>query len=186
MDVTDKKEAEEKLKESEEQFRKITEKSLTGIAITQDGIVKYVNETIADLIEYSIQEILDLEQNGFINVVYPDDRTITIERLRKIDINSERTPFFLCRLVTKSGSLKHVNINSIQFLFKGKEAILTTFVDLTEKQAEELASWYEGGGEQHAYDWFSCRDQCKCPTTDVGRKGGYLERKGDDFIVHTK
>ena len=152
LDVTDKKEAEEKLKESEEQFRKITEKSLTGIAITQDGIVKYVNETIADLIEYSIQEILDWEQNGFINLVYPDDRTITIERLRKIDINSERTPFFLCRLVTKSGSIKHVNINSKQFLFKGKEAILTTFVDLTEKIGAERKLKISETKYRHLFD----------------------------------
>ncbi len=132
-DITERRNAEQKLKESEEKFRKITEKSFIGITITQGGIVKYLNETIADLIEYSIPEVLDWEQNAFINVVHPEDRSITVERLKKMENNIERSPFFLCRLITKSGNLKYVNINSKPFLYKGKKAILTTFIDLTEK-----------------------------------------------------
>ena len=132
-DITERVKVEQVLRESEEKFRKITEKSFIGITITQGGIVKYLNETLADLIEYSIQEVLDWEQNGFINVVHPEDRPTTIKRLKNMENNIDRSPFFLCRLVTKSGGLKYVNINSKPFLYKGKKAILTTFIDLTEK-----------------------------------------------------
>ncbi len=43
QDITEKKEAEEKLKESEEKFRTITEQSFIGVIIEQGYDIKYVN-----------------------------------------------------------------------------------------------------------------------------------------------
>jgi len=56
-DVTEIKEAQEKIKESEEQFRTIAEQSLMGICIIQDNVVKYLNKTLADLLGFAVEDI---------------------------------------------------------------------------------------------------------------------------------
>lgn len=55
-----------------------------------------------------------------------------------------------------------------------------TFENLTPKQAEVLASWFEGQGEQDCAVWFEAQE-IPAPLTDTRRKGGYREinDKGD-------
>lgn len=57
------------------------------------------------------------------------------------------------------------------------------FDGLTMEQAETLATWFEGQGEQDCCIWFEDRD-VESPLTDVCRKDGYMEVNGDDVIVH--
>ena len=60
------------------------------------------------------------------------------------------------------------------------------FENLTPQQAEELASWFEGQGEQDCSTWFEMRE-IKSPMTDVSRKGGYCEPLANgDVIVYCK
>ena len=60
------------------------------------------------------------------------------------------------------------------------------FENLTTKQAEVLASWYGGQGEQDAGVWFDDRDT-PVPMTDCGRENGYKEiLPNGDIVVHCK
>ena len=54
LDITDRKKAEQRLKESEEMFRTIAEYSDIGIAIIQDGKFKYANEEMSRINVYNI------------------------------------------------------------------------------------------------------------------------------------
>ncbi|MFX1453079.1 MAG: PAS domain S-box protein, partial [Promethearchaeota archaeon] len=56
-DISERKKAELKLKESEENFRTITEQSLMGICIAQDNKIKYINQRYADIWGYSVEEM---------------------------------------------------------------------------------------------------------------------------------
>lgn len=56
---------------------------------------------------------------------------------------------------------------------------------MTREQAKVFAEWFEGQGEQDQGVWFDDRE-VQAPMTNVGRKGGYLEEKGDTFIMHVK
>jgi hypothetical protein len=55
----------------------------------------------------------------------------------------------------------------------------------TLKQAETLARWYEGQGEQDASVWFDIHE-VETPLADVGRKGGYMKTKGDTVTLYCK
>ena len=59
---------------------------------------------------------------------------------------------------------------------------------LSTKQAKLLAEWYEGQGEQDAREWFDIAGAGKVevPLTDVSRKGGYLKKSGEDYIMYCK
>jgi len=76
-DITESKRMEEMIKESEQRYRDLVEKS--GIAISLDdekGNIKYINERFAELFGYSVKEI---ETKSIKTIVHPDD----VERVIK-------------------------------------------------------------------------------------------------------
>ena len=139
QDITIRKKAENKLKESEEKFRTITENSLMGIMISQENEFKYVNEAMSNIYEFTIQEIMNWTVREFMNKIHPDDRDHAVERLKKrLAGDSELSPFFSFRIITKSGKIKWLESFPKSIQYQGKLAYLTPLLDITErKQAEE-------------------------------------------------
>ena len=130
---------EEDLKESEEKFRSIAEQSFIGIIVYQDGVVRYANESMSKINEYSVQEMMNLTSSEFFNIIHPDDRDVAYERVKQLEMeDNEVPPYYSYRLITKSGKLKWVNVYSKFIHFKNKEALLTTIIDDTEKIKAEL------------------------------------------------
>ncbi len=62
----------EELKESEMNFKTITDQSLMGIAIIQDNLFKYVNQKFADLLEYSVEEMINWGPKEFHKLIGPE------------------------------------------------------------------------------------------------------------------
>jgi PAS domain S-box-containing protein len=139
-DITERKKAEEELKESEEQFRTITEQSFMGIIIIQDGDIKYVNEVVSKILEYNLQVIRKWSSEDFFKIIHPLDLTIAMKRFRRMDTGRIGTlGSSLFRIFTKSRTIKWIEINSKIIQYQGKNAIMVTLVDVTtKKEAEQL------------------------------------------------
>ncbi|HJP84689.1 MAG TPA: PAS domain S-box protein [Gemmatimonadaceae bacterium] len=58
IDVTDRRNAEIALKESEERFRLLTEASFDGIVIVANGVIKEANQGLADITGYTVEELI--------------------------------------------------------------------------------------------------------------------------------
>ncbi len=59
QDITERKKAEEKLRENEEKYRNIVETANEGIALLdREGIITYLNNKMADMLGYSIGEMI--------------------------------------------------------------------------------------------------------------------------------
>jgi PAS domain S-box-containing protein len=135
-DVTERKEAEERLRESEESYRDLFENASDFIqSVAQDGHFVYVNKAWREALGYSEKEIANLV---LWDIIHPDD----IERCKKIfhtvmagkAVNNVETVFF-----TKNGKLIHVEGN-VNVVFKEGLVVATRaiFRDITErKEAEE-------------------------------------------------
>jgi len=139
LDITERKQYEERLKESEEKFRKITEKSLLGVAIFQKDTLKYINKALAELAEVDPSEVKDRFFKEFIKMIHPEDLPTVMENLRVLlkgdkDIVSQYT----FRIITKSGKVKWLEILSKTISYQGDMAILATLIDITEKKETEL------------------------------------------------
>ncbi len=66
IDITERKKAEEKLRESEEKYRNIVETANEGIVtIDSEGKVTYVNRKMADMVGYRFEEIIGRQRMGF-------------------------------------------------------------------------------------------------------------------------
>ncbi|MFW9987487.1 MAG: PAS domain S-box protein [Candidatus Odinarchaeota archaeon] len=134
FDITDKIEAEQKLKESEEKFRNIAEQSLIGIGIIQDNVIKYANKKFSDLFGYSIDEILNWSLEEFMKTVHPKDREFVSEQVKKKQSNSEEyLQNYQFRGLTKSGKIIWIENFTKSIIYEGRVSDFVAFIDITEK-----------------------------------------------------
>ncbi|MFX1284602.1 MAG: PAS domain S-box protein [Promethearchaeota archaeon] len=139
-DITERKKTEEALKESEHKFRVMSERTMMGVCILQDDVIKYANQALADIFEYSIDEILNWKPGESAKVVHPDDRPFVTEQGRKKQLGEkEIVTNYSYKLITKSGQLKWVDNFSKTITFLGKTAALVTLIDITERKQTERA-----------------------------------------------
>ena len=135
-DISDRKQAEKELTESEEKYRLVVENAGEAIFIVQDGMMQFVNRATMDLIGYS-EGILT--SKPFIEFIYPDDREEVSERYMKRLKNEELSPIHNFRVVVKDGSIKWVEIHAASISWKGKPATLNFVSDITErKRTDEM------------------------------------------------
>jgi len=139
QDITAKKQAELKLKESEEKFRVITEKALVGIGIIQNGKYVYVNEALSDISGYTTSELMNWSLKEQMNNIHPDDQGTVLKRLNKAIMNMEEQFSLSYRIFTKSGELKWLEIQAKLINFNKKLAILMIVNDISERKKVEEA-----------------------------------------------
>ncbi len=134
-DMSDRKRAEQALRESEEQYRVLVEHANDAIFIAQDGKLKFPNPRTLDLIGYSLEEI---EKTLFVDFIHPEDRSLVVRNYEKRLKGEELPSTYSFRIVTKTGEIRIVQINAVRIEWKGKPASLNFLRDVTElKQLEE-------------------------------------------------
>jgi PAS domain S-box-containing protein len=134
-DITKRRKAEEALRESEENYSKLVENSLTGIYVDQDEKIVFANHRLAEIYRYPFEELLDIESW---RLVYPEDRDL-IRKMRTMRIRGENAPLeYEARGLTKDGELIWITRRNALIEYRGKPAILGNIVDITkQKQGEE-------------------------------------------------
>ncbi|MFZ0610611.1 MAG: PAS domain S-box protein [Desulfobacterales bacterium] len=136
FDISDRKEIEQRLRESEERYRSLVENINEGIMVTQDQKVVFANPSISKALGYSNEEITT---NGDpFEYVHPGDRAMVRERyLLRISgkADPETYPF---RLITRDKAVKWIEVTGMRIDWNGRPAVLNCLIDITERvQAEE-------------------------------------------------
>ncbi|MGC9363264.1 MAG: PAS domain S-box protein [Fidelibacterota bacterium] len=150
-DITERKQAEKELQESEGRYRAVVENSQSGVLIVGDNYrFTYVNDTLCkmllcrqeDIIGHDFREFLDEESKSLVSDMYE-------KRRRGEDIPS-RYEFNVIRL---DGEKRRVEINSkIVKDTQGRPRIIAQLMDITErKEAEENIRRFTEGA--HAILW---------------------------------
>jgi len=133
-DITERKRAEEALKESEEKYRELVE-NLTEViyALKPSGEVLYVSPAVKSLIGYSPKEI---EGQSFTGLIHEDDLPLASERIQKILSGASVTGEY--RIRAKTGQIRWISTTS-RPIFKGKRAvgIQGILTDITERKKTE-------------------------------------------------
>ncbi len=132
-DVTESKIAEERLKDSEQRFRVLSEASTVGVYLTQQGKLLYVNPMFAKICGYSKGELLN--NLDPLDLIHKDDvkKLLTI---RNRFYNSEIDSFEIdARAEAKNGSEIFVRIYGSKIKLKAQLAIMGVVIDQT-KQME--------------------------------------------------
>ena len=134
-DITERKRAEKKLRESEEKYRTTIESSNDGIAILQDDKHLYVNSSFAQIHGYgSPEEVVGKVSS---DLIHPDE----IERIKKRgkrrlkgEIGSER---YEHKGIKKNGEEIFVEVSVTKIMHNGRPATLIFTRDITDRKESE-------------------------------------------------
>lgn len=121
--------------ESEVKYRMLVEHANEGIFIVQDGVVQFPNPKTCELLEYTEEELSSI---SFMELVSEDDRETTFERYHLMA--NERKPSVMLpfRIVSKSGKVLWVDMNSVPIEWKGRAATLHLLRDITQRKIMEI------------------------------------------------
>ncbi len=137
-DITEKKKADQHLRESEEKFRTSTEQSFMGIIIIQDGIFKYLNKQAIELNGYTLEEIQNWKPYEFVKIIHPDDKAFVLEQAKKKESGAKDVvEQYKYRIITKTGEIKWIDGFSKTITYLGRPADLVMSIDITEKMISD-------------------------------------------------
>ncbi len=135
-DITNHKQWEKRISDSEKKYSTLVEKSSDGVLVIQDGLIKYANQTIQDMTGYKISEVLNKLMFDFI--VAKDKKMVAekyAQRLKGLPTVSR----YEFGLVTKSGRVLFVETNSSIIEFEGRPAVMAIIRDITRnKQIDRM------------------------------------------------
>ncbi len=135
-DMTERRAAEEKLRESEEKFRLLSEESPNMIYINKGGRVVYVNKKCVDLMGYSKEEFYD-PSFSFLNLIAEEYVTTVKDNFARHQSGNEISSYEYV-LRAKDGK-RVVGLHTTRLInYEGNNAILGIVTDVTEhRHAEE-------------------------------------------------
>jgi len=135
IDITELKEAEERLQDSETRLRAIFDGVLDGIVLTDPQTKRFssANSALCQMLGYSKDE---LEQLGVMDVHPPEDLPYVVEQFEK-QMRGEIQLAENLPVKRKDGSVFYADISSSPVTLHDQEYLLGVFRDITErKQAE--------------------------------------------------
>jgi PAS domain S-box-containing protein len=134
QDITERKQAEEALRESEEKHRMVVDNASEVVIVIQDGMLRLVNPALVAMLGYSEQE---LKSTPFPSFVHPDDRAMVVDRHQKRARGEPVSGRYEFRVRTKDGDARWVEANAVGIEWEGRPATLGLLSDITERKRTE-------------------------------------------------
>jgi PAS domain S-box-containing protein len=135
-DIDRRKKGQEALKESEARYRMVTEGSLAGVYVIQDGGFVYINSTMAQIFGYRVEEIM----GGAVrpkDLIYPEDLKLVRETVRRRLSGELAAAHYTFRGLHKSGRVIYCESFGRVVEYQGRPAVVGTLVDFTDRQRAE-------------------------------------------------
>ncbi len=139
IDLTEQKQVEKSLRNSEEKFRVLSESSLVGAAIIQENKMIYVNTALSQLSGYTKEEMTNWTTVDILEHTYPDDVSFAKEQLLKLQTGDivNYAPRFQLRLLSKERAYIWADIFASIINYEDKPAAFITLVDFTNQKKRE-------------------------------------------------
>ena len=134
-DITERQQAEVALRESEERHRQIVESSTDAILMRSGGFIIYANPSAVKLFRAS--HAGELLGKPYLDLVHPDDRPESIERIRKGMDEKWIAPPREHRILTLDGQMVLVESTGVPVQYQGQTQIFGIIRDITERKRTE-------------------------------------------------
>ncbi|MGK7345670.1 MAG: PAS domain-containing sensor histidine kinase [Candidatus Nitrospinota bacterium M3_3B_026] len=125
----------EKLRESEERYRRLVENSPDAIAITAGGKIVYANPALVEILGAGTAErVLGRPMIDFVDF---ESRQPLMERLEKTYAEGGKQPLTDLEMLRLDGSIMSVEAVCAPFVYEGGPAVVTIMRDIMERKAME-------------------------------------------------
>ena len=185
-DITDIKQTEAALRETQERYARLAEAAFDGIGVFEDGVLVEANERFAKMMGYEMPEILGKRN---LDLAAPESADLIVNQQR---LSGEIFYELVCK--RKDGSTFPAEVHGVQVPARGKFVRVAAVRDITErKQAEQALR----ESERHFQRLAQATFEGICVTEDgvildaneqLARMGGYglpelLGRPAIDFVA---
>jgi len=136
QDITERKQAEASLADSELKYRQVVENAAEAIFVAQDGRIVFLNPATTAMFGRSREELLARPVGGFF---HPDDRDMVLERHQAQTRAEEAPSVYSFRIIRGDGSTRWAEATAVHVDWQGKPASLNLLGDVTERRLAEEA-----------------------------------------------
>jgi PAS domain S-box-containing protein len=126
-------------KKMEAAHRTLVENSLQGLAILEGYKIDFVNPTLAEMLGYTVEELMSFEAKEWEKVIHPEDREFVLKRYADRMQGKKAQSHYEFRMLRKDGTVLWVELFSSRIQYGGKTAIQAAFVDVTDRRCAEEA-----------------------------------------------
>jgi PAS domain S-box-containing protein len=134
IDITDRKQMEKKLMNSEEKFRTLAESSPFAIMVHQGDYWIYANRAAVEISGYTEEELYSMR---FWDFVHPDHKNLG----KQIGLDRQQGKVvprdYELKIITKNGAEKWVSLTGNKIQYEDKPTALISVTDITERKLAE-------------------------------------------------
>ena len=135
-DITERKQAEEALRQAEENFRRSLDESPLGVRIvTEEGETVYANRAILDMHGYDSNEEYKTTpvEKRYTPESYAEFKIRRDKRRQGVDVQFE----YAINIIRKNGEVRHLQVFRKEILWDGKRQFQVIYQDITERKRAE-------------------------------------------------
>ncbi len=136
VDITERKRAEDALRESEEHYRQLVNLSPDSIVVYSRGRIVFANLTTVQMTGAKSEE--DLIGRSVLDFIHPDFRATIQNRLDEVQLTAGPIPFVEETFLRLDGSTIDVEVAIVPYSSEGEENILIVARNITERKRHEL------------------------------------------------
>ncbi|MFZ7113394.1 MAG: PAS domain-containing hybrid sensor histidine kinase/response regulator [Desulfatiglandales bacterium] len=135
MDITERKRAAERLKDSEEKYRLLVNNSQDAIFIVQDDVVKFCNPRTEDMTGYSAAELAEM---SFDCLIRPEDKAAFKDGRNKGVQDQGDGNGIALRIRNRKGDILWGHLTTTEAAWEGRSAVLHFLRDITLQKELEV------------------------------------------------
>ncbi|MFP4159644.1 MAG: PAS domain S-box protein [Desulfobacterales bacterium] len=130
-DISERKKAEDALRESEEKYRILVENAKEAIFVVQDGLIRFANQATCELTGYSLEE---LTSRKFTDFMYPEDSEFFQGELFQPYSGVDHEAECCFRILGSPENVRWGALKSVEIEWEGRPATLNFLSDITEQK----------------------------------------------------